>query len=383
MGRKQKLSPAVGRFLFFLFLFVLVTPPWFSRNVLAQVAGPGSDNPKNLPGQPVPAPGTPPRTPAPPATDPQVKAVLDQMAAAGVLHPTTVEQWRKAYLFYAKLAGPPEKVLRVEDGKIPAHSGDIPYRLYAASTGTALPVWVFFHGGGFVAGSLDTHDVTLRVIANRCSCLIVSVAYRLAPENPFPAAPDDAYAATKWAAEHAAEIGGDPNRVAVGGDGAGGNLAAVVALMARDRSGPSLVYQVLVYPTLDLSMLTASRVLSRDPILTNDAALATTSAYVPVTADLENPYTSPTSEKNLSHLPSALILTGSNDPGRDEADRYASELTKAGVTVNVSRYPNAIHGFFLMAGALDAGKKSLDEIAAALKQAFKNTKAGGQYARDR
>lgn len=379
MRRRQRPSPALNRsFLLLLFVIAFVSPLGFSLAGYAQVAGPGSDNPKNLPGQPLPPPDTPPRTA--PITDPQVNVVMDQMAAAGVLHPTTLEQWRKAYLFYAKLAGPPEKVLRVEDGKIPGRSGDIRYRLYAASTGIALPVWVFFHGGGFVTGSLDTPDVTLRAIANRCDCLIVSVAYRLAPANPFPAATDDAYAATKWIAEHAAEIGGDPNRLAVGGDGAGGNLAAVVALMARDRNGPSLVYQLLIYPILDLTMLTDSRVLSSDPILTNDAALATTSVYVPVNTDLENPYISPVYEKNLSHLPAALILTGANDPGRDEADRYASELREGGVSAALSRYPNAIHGFFLMAGALDAGKKSIDEIAAALKQAFKNTKAGGQNA---
>ena len=376
MRHEDRPDPTIKRlFLFVLFIFALVNQLCFCVNGYAQVAGPGSDDPKNLPGQPVAPPGAPPESPAP-LTDPQVKAVMDQMAAAGVLHPTTLEQWRSAYLFYAKHAGPPEKVLRVADGKIPGHSGDIPYRLYAASTGAALPVWVFFHGGGFVTGSLDTHDTTLRAIANRCDCLIVSVAYRLAPENPFPAASDDAYAATKWTAEHAAEIGGDPNRLAVGGDGAGGNLAAVVVLMARDRGGPRLVYQLLIYPTLDVTAHSASRVLSRDPILTNDAVLATTSVYVPVNADLANPYISPVSEKNLGNLPPALILTGAEDPGRDEADRYASELKEAGVAADVSRYPNSIHGFFLMAGALEAGKKSIDQIAAALKQAFENAKAG-------
>jgi acetyl esterase len=336
----------------------------------SQAAGAGSENPKNLPGY-APKPSAPPQLPKP-VTDPQVKAVLDQMAAAGVLHPTTLEQWRKAYLFYAKFAGAPEKVFHVEDRAIPGPGGNIPIRLYVPRDGTGLPVWVFFHGGGFVTGSLDTHDVPLRAVANRCDCLVVSVAYRLAPENHYPAATNDAYAATKWVADHAAEIGGDAGRIAVGGDGAGGNLASVVALMAHDQAGPHLIYQVLIYPTLDLTMLSPSRIVANDPVFTTDAMLATTSTYVPVNTDLELPYLSPVDAKSFQGLPAALIITDEDDPVRDEAERYASELKSAGIHVDLSRYPNMIHGFFLMAGALDAGKQSIDQVGAALKQAFKN-----------
>jgi acetyl esterase len=231
---------------------------------------------------------------------------------------------------------------------------------------------VFFHGGGFVAGNLDTEDTPLRSVTNRCGCIIVSVAYRLAPEYPYPAAPDDAFAATTWVAEHALELGGDARRIAVGGDGAGGNLAAVVALMARDRSGPRLIYQVLIYPDVD-AILRGSRYLSNDPVVTPEARVANLGAYVPLLGNSEDPYISPIYAKSLSDLPPALLITDQDDPAWDEGKTYANRLRHARVPVQVSQYPNIIHGFFLMAGALDAGKKCIDEVAAALTEAFKGT----------
>ena len=173
------------------------------------------------------------------------------MAAAGIALPTTVADVRKAYLFYPKLSGTPESVFRIQDREVPGPAGNIPLRVYTPSSTSGLPIAVFFHGGGFVAGSLDSHDTPLRSVSNRCQCIVVSVAYRLAPENKYPAAPEDAYAATRWVAEHAADIGGDPHRIAVAGDGAGGNLAAVVTLMARERGTPPLIFQLLIYPSLD------------------------------------------------------------------------------------------------------------------------------------
>jgi acetyl esterase len=221
---------------------------------------------------------------------------------------------------------------------------------------------------------LDTHDVPLRAVANRCNCLVVSVGYRLAPNHPFPAAPNDCYAATAWVTEHAAEIGGDPDRIAVGGDGAGGNLAAVVALMARDRGGPRLLYQVLIYPILSADMSTKSWIESADPLLTNDAMLARLSAYVPISPELANPlanpYISPANAPSLKGLPPAFIITDHNDPLHDEDEYYADDLKRAGVSVELSSYPNVIHGFFLMSGELDAGKRSIDQISAALREAF-------------
>jgi acetyl esterase len=306
---------------------------------------------------------------APPEADPQVAAVLGKMAAAGVLHPATVDEIRKAYLFYPTLSGKPEAVFRVTNRSIPGLFGEIPIRVYAPSSERGLPVFVFFHGGGFVAGNLDTHDTPLRAIANRCGCIVVSVGYRLAPDNPYPAAVDDAYAATLWVAEHAAEIDGDPHRIAVGGDGAGGNLAAVVGLMARDRGGPHLTYQVLIYPDLDALTL-GSRYSSNDPILGPEARAAVLGAYVPLTTNLQEPYISPVFAQSFKNLPPALVITDEDDPTRDEGQLYAHELESGGVPVRIYSYPNMIHGFFLMAGELDAGKRAIDEISAALGAVF-------------
>jgi len=303
-------------------------------------------------------------------SDAQVKAVIARMAAAGVLHPTTVDEVRRAYLFYATLAGEPEHVFRVEDRKIPGPAGEISIRVYSPNSSSGLPILVFFHGGGFVAGNLDVEDTPLRSVTNRCGCIVVSVAYRLAPENPYPAAPNDAFAATKWVAEHAMELGGDASRIAVGGDGAGGNLAAVVALMAHDRGGPRLIYQVLIYPDVSAIML-GSRYLSKDPIVTPDARIATLGAYLPILANQEDPYVSPIYAKSLSGLPPALLITDQDDPAWDEGGAYARRLQEANVPVTVSVYPSMIHGFFQMAGALDAGKKCIDEVSAALTKAFK------------
>ncbi len=342
--------------------------------IFAQATHPGAEVPDSLPqGQPVkptPVPlGAQPRE----SDDPQVKDILDQMSAVGLLHPSTLDQARKAFLFYSKFAGPPEMVFHVEDRSIPGPVGQIPIRTYQPRDGAGLPVFVFFHGGGFVSGGLDVVDSPLRAIANRCDCLVVSVAYRLAPENHYPAATDDCYIATNWIAGHAADMGGDPRRIAIGGDGAGGNLAAVVAQMARDRGTPHLVFQVLIYPSLDPSMLTYSWIASRDPILTSQAELAQWSVYIPIGVDPQTPYIAPVNG-NLHNLPPALMITGVNDPARDEDDRYADGLESAGVHVDIVPFGNMVHGFFLMAGKVDAGKKAIDDVGAALKQAFQNAK---------
>jgi acetyl esterase len=304
-------------------------------------------------------------------TDPQVKAVVDRMAAAGVLHPMTVEEVRAAYAFYQTLSGTPEKIFHVADRSISGPAGEIPIRIYSPNSSTNLPILVFFHSGGFVAGNLDSEDTPLRAVTNRCGCIVVSVDYRLAPKNPYPAAPEDAFAATKWVSEHAAEFGGDAQRIAVGGDGSGGNLAAVVTLMARDKKGPRLIYQVLIYPDID-AILRTSRFRSHDPVVTVESHMTSLDAYVLPSDSLEDPYVSPIYAKTMRGLPPALIITDEDDPARDEGGAYASRLRYEGVPIQLVQYPNVIHGFFLMAGALDAGKKCIDQIGAALTQAFKN-----------
>jgi acetyl esterase len=304
--------------------------------------------------------------------DPQVKLVHDKMSAAGIGRPATVADVRKAYLFYPKLSGAPEHVFRVESRDIPGPAGNLAIRVYTPNSGTALPVVVFFHGGGFVAGNLDGYDTVLRSVTNRCECIVVSVAYRLAPKNRYPAATQDAYAATKWVAEHASDIGGDSSRIAVGGDGAGGNLAAVVTLMARERGTPRLTFQVLIYPTLEASTLRPSWFTDTDAhTVTRESKHSMLGAYLPVTASLGDPHISPIRADNLTNLPPALVIVyGGDDPTRAEGEDYAHRLTHDGVAARISVYPQAIHGFFLMAGELDAGKKCIDEAASALKNAF-------------
>lgn len=305
-------------------------------------------------------------------SDPQVTAIHAKMSAAGIGTPETVADVRKAYLFYPTLSGTPEHVFRVENRGIPGPAGNLPIRIYSPNSGPALPVVVFFHGGGFVAGTLDTYDTVLRSITNRCACIVVSVAYRLAPKYKYPAATQDAYAATKWVAEHAKEIGGDSSRVAVLGDGAGGNLAAVVTLMARETGTPHLAFQVLIYPTLEASTMRPSWFTETDtPKVTREVKQSVLHAYLPVVSLLGDPYISPIRASSFANLPPALLIVyGGDDPARGEGEDYARHLTDDGVAAKISIYPQAIHGFFLMAGELDAGKKCIDETASALKNAF-------------
>ena len=184
---------------------------------------------------------------------PQVEALLAEMAAQGFEPPETlsVEQNRELIRGMTELAGPPEEVARVEDTVVPAPGGDMPVRVYVPAGKGPVPVLVWYHGGGWVIGDLDTADATCRALANRAGVLVASVGYRLAPEHTFPAAVDDAYAAAAWAAEKIGDLGGDASRLAVGGDSAGGNLAAVVAQLAKARGGPRLAFQLLVYPATD------------------------------------------------------------------------------------------------------------------------------------
>lgn len=307
--------------------------------------------------------------------DPQVQAMLDKLSASGVVSsvvtPKDVSQARAAYLALGAFEGPPEPVWKVENRDIPGPGGSLPIRIYQPREARALPVLVYFHGGIFTTGSLETHDIPLRALANASGCMIVSVAYRLAPESPYPAAPEDAYAATKWVYDHAAEIGGDANRIAVGGDGAGGNLAAVAALMARDRKGPPLRYQVLIYPITSGAMQSVSWWDFADgPVLNRDGMLFHLGRYMSPTTNIRDPYFSPLAATNLENLPPALVITAEYDPLRDEGENYAHELQDSGVPVTLTEYKGMVHGFFQMAGTLDAGRKCLLEIADHLKKAL-------------
>jgi len=305
--------------------------------------------------------------------DPQAKAILDQFASMGgpQLHEMSVAQARELILGMVALAGEPESIARIENRTVPGPAGEIPIRIYAPVGTAPFPVLVYFHGGGWVIGNLDTHDGICRSLANRVGCLVVSVDYRLAPEHPFPAAPEDCYAATRWLAEHAGSLGGDKGRIAVGGDSAGGNLAAVVALMARDRGGPKLAFQLLVYPVTDADFETRSyRENAEGYFLTRADMVWFWTHYAPRQEDRRNPYAAPLRAASLRGLPPALVITAEFDPLCDDGNAYAARLREDGVPVRLSRQDGLIHGFFQMGAVIDRGRASVDEAARALKDAF-------------
>jgi acetyl esterase len=320
--------------------------------------------------------------------DAKARAFVDQMAAQTAaadpplppldqIPPATVREMFNGLLL--TMDGPGEMVAGVEDRQIPGPGGPIPIRVFTPEGRGPFPVLVFFHGGGWVIGTLDTHDAPCRALANGAGCVVVSVDYRLAPEHKCPAAAEDCYAATRWVANNAPAIDGDPSRIAVGGDSAGGNLAAVVALMARDRGGPPLVHQLLVYPVTDHDDTTASYL---EPecnapgmLCTRDAMAYFWSQYLREGDDGRHPYASPLRAEDLSGLPPALVVTAQYDPLRDEGRAYADRLREAGVPVQVSHYDNMLHAFFSMGAVLDHTTPVREEAAAALRSAFSMTPA--------
>ena len=305
--------------------------------------------------------------------DPQARALLDQMAAAGgqPLSSLSVEDSRQAVLAFPQLGGDPEPVAEVEDRDLPGPDGAIPVRIYTPAGNGPFPVLVFFHGGGWVVCDLDTHDPVCRSLARAAECIVVSVGYRLAPEHKFPAAADDCYAASQWVMNNTPLINGDPERVAVGGDSAGGNLAAVVTLMARDLGGRAPIFQLLVYPATDYLPGTPSYEENADGyFLTRDDMVWFWNHYLNGEADAANPYVSPMRAASLTGLPPALVITAEFDPLRDEGELYAARLQESGVAAALVRYDGMIHGFFSMAGVLDQGRNALELAAAHLRSAF-------------
>ena len=304
--------------------------------------------------------------------DPEAQALLDMMAATGVpaLNTLSIEDARRMVDMMPELSGLiPEPVAKVDDRYIPGLAGEIPVRVYSPQGREPFPVLVFFHGGGFALGNIEGCDELCRALTNAAGCIVVSVDYRLAPEHKFPAAADDCYAATRWVAENSEAIGGDPTRIAVGGDSAGGNLAAAVTLMARDRGTPPLVYQLLVYPATNFAFDTPSyRENAEGYFLTKDDCVWFWLLYLRSEADGDNPYASPLRAEDLRELPPALVITAEFDPLRDEGEAYAARLREANVTTTCTRYNGMIHGFLSM--PFDQGKKARREIAASLRSSL-------------
>jgi len=305
--------------------------------------------------------------------DSQAQGFLEQLAAAGAppLHELSVAEARQVLVALFGTQGEPEPVGAVEERTIPGAGGEMLTRIYRPYGTGPFPVLVYFHGGGWVIGDLEAYDATCRALTNAAGCLVVAMEYRLAPEHKFPAAPEDCYAATCWVAANAAAIGGDPGRIAVGGDSAGGNLTAVVAQMARDHGGPALVYQLLVYPVTNYGYDTASYRENADGyLLTRDAMVWFWDHYLRSAADGNNPLASPLRANDLRGLPPAMLLTAEFDPLRDEGEAYAMRLQEAGVPVTLKRYAGTIHGFFSLGAVLDQGKQAMADAAAALRTIF-------------
>jgi acetyl esterase len=307
--------------------------------------------------------------------DPQARDFLRMLGSTGrpPLSSLTPAEARIANNRLTSLcAGPVLPMARVDDRTIPGPRGPIPIRIYVpAEAPPSAPVLVYFHGGGFVIGDLAMVDEVCRRLAAGAACIVVSVEYRLAPEHRYPAPREDAYAATVWVAREAASFGGDPRRIAVGGDSAGGTLATVVALVARDSRGPSLAFQLLVYPGSDRDMTRPSMIeFGRDYLLTADTMAWFWRNHYDGPRDRVDPYLAPLEAGDLAGLPPALVITAGFDPLRDGGELYAERLRAAGVPTELVRYDGMIHGFFVFPSVFDKATEAISLASAALARRF-------------
>lgn len=307
--------------------------------------------------------------------DPQAEALLQQIAEMGA-PPTeamTPAEARAAAWAYADLGGEPEEVAAVEHRFIPGPTADLPIRIYrpSAAGDAPLPALVYFHGSGWVIINIGICDSTSRAMANRTGCVVVAVNYQKAPEHKFPAPFDDCYATTAWVADNADELGIDRERIGVAGDSAGGNLAAAVALKARDVGGPRLAYQLLVYPATAYGWDTPSSHANAEGYLLQRASMEWFwTHYVRSPTDGLHPYCSPLLAPDHGGLPPAFIVTAEFDPLRDDGRLYHEKLEAAGVRSKLHDYEGMIHGFFWMAGVFDQSKALLDEIGEEVRAAL-------------
>jgi acetyl esterase len=307
--------------------------------------------------------------------EPQIKAILDQATAAKAppLSSMSPGQAREAFrAMLVSFGGTPPLVAKSEDLAIDGPAGHIGLRIYTPEGKGPFPALVFFHGGGWVLGDLESHDALCRALTDEARCVTVAVDYRRAPENKFPAAAEDCYTAALWVVNNGAAINVNRTHLAVGGDSAGGNLAAAVTLMARDRDEPRICYQLLMYPALDSSLETRSMSEFADGYLLTRADMTWFwGHYLAADADRSNPYVCPSAAKDLTGLPRAMVITAEFDPLRDEGQAYAQRLDAAKVPVVHTQFKGVTHGFMSMASFLDTGRKAISEAAAGLRSAFK------------
>ena len=309
-----------------------------------------------------------------------VRMVLGLVEKAGypeMCDLSPVEARRQFDALAPSLDAKPEPVHRVEDRTLPGPAGAIPVRVYwpsAPDPAAPLPVLVYLHGGGWVVGSLASYDSLCRQFANKAGCIVVSVDYRLAPEHPFPAAPEDCLAAFQWVAANADALGGDPARIAVGGDSAGGNLAAVVAQQARRTGGRQPVFQLLIYPaTAPEPELESQHAFATGYLLTRRTMLWFYGHYLAGQPVRRDPRFAPLAAADLAGLPPALVIVAEYDPLRDEGIIYAEKLMKAGNRVDLACYAGQVHGFMALSAAIAGGRTAIAQAAAALRAAFGTT----------
>jgi acetyl esterase len=307
--------------------------------------------------------------------DPDAAAVLKAFRDAGrpSYDTLTPADARALYLAARAVVNPdPPEMAAVREMMVPGPAGAIPLRIYTPPTlhrsDGMSPCLVFFHGGGWVIGDLDSHDVVCRSLAVEGETMVIAVHYRLAPEHKFPAAIDDAIAATRWIADNAVQLNLDAARISVGGDSAGGNLAAVVAIDARDNGGPTIAGQVLIYPATDFAMTHASHGEPETDCLLTEATIRWFAAhYLNSRDDVDDWRASPARVATLAGLPPAYVLTAGADPLRDEGDDYAAQMADAGVAVTHRSYPGQFHGFITMGKILPKANEALRDIGSWLK----------------
>jgi acetyl esterase len=305
---------------------------------------------------------------------PQARALLDLIVERGVppTHTLTPADARELYRERRTYTQPaPPEVGAVRDLRAAGPHGEIPLRLYrplGSASADVLPALVYFHGGGWVIGDLDTHDTLCRELANGSGACVIAVDYRLGPEHRFPAAVDDAFAAAQWVRRESAALRIDPARLAVGGDSAGGNLAAVVALLARDAGGPPIAFQLLIYPATDQRRSAPSHAANgQGYLLTSDTMAYFTGHYIADPAQWLDWRASPLLHDNLAALPPALVLTAGYDPLRDEALAYSQRLTEAGNRATHLCFERQIHGFITMGRVIDEANTAVALCAATLR----------------
>jgi acetyl esterase len=302
--------------------------------------------------------------------DPQIQALLDMGTGVPATNTLSVAAARTQYEARIGLMAPAAHIATVTERTVQGPGGDLKLRIYRPVGEGPFPLLVFFHGSGFVLCSLDTHDGMCRNLCAGAGCVVVSVDYRLAPEHKFPAGLDDCVFATSWVSEHAAELEGDAGRVVVGGDSAGGNLAAAAALRIRDEGGPALLGQLLIYPVTDYyTPGTPSYRENADGYgLTRDTMVWFWDHYLSDPAEAAEPYASPLRARDLSGLPAALVVTAEYDPLCDEGEYYAAKLRAAGTAATTSRWDGMNHGFFFWVGRVDKAGDAMAESCAWLRE---------------